>query len=83
MPRSIRSTACSLAIRRSSPHLHEAMEIWYSLVPEIPVQQYYHRVPLNQTYWTNWPSTENPYMPPAPNHVTTSVYIAHMVQPAT
>lgn len=65
------------------PHLHEAMRIWYSLVPEIPVQQYYHRVPLNQTYWTNWPSTENPYMPPAPNHVSTSVYIPHMVQPAT
>jgi peptide/nickel transport system substrate-binding protein len=52
------------------------------LVPEIPIQQYYHRLPLNQTYWTNWPSTDNPYMPPAPNHVSTSVYIAHMVQPA-
>jgi peptide/nickel transport system substrate-binding protein len=61
--------------------VRKAMEIWYALVPEIPIQQYYHRLPMNQTYWTNWPSTENPYMPPAPNHVTTSPYIAHMVQP--
>ncbi len=64
------------------PLVRKAMEIWYALVPEIPIQQYYHRLPMNRTYWTNWPSTENPYMPPAPNHVTTSPYIAHMVQPA-
>ncbi len=64
-----------------TPLVQKAMEIWYSLVPEIPIQQYYHRLPLNQTYWTNWPSTANPYMPPAPNHISTSVYVAHMVQP--
>jgi peptide/nickel transport system substrate-binding protein len=64
-----------------APLVHKAMEVWYSLVPEIPIQQYYHRLPMNRTYWTNWPGTENPYMPPAPNHVTTSAYIAHMVQP--
>lgn len=62
--------------------VHKAMEVWYSLVPEIPVQQYYHRLPMNRTYWTNWPGTADPYMPPAPNHVSTSVYIAHMVRPA-
>ncbi len=65
------------------PLVRKAMEIWYALVPEIPIQQYYHRLPMNRTYWTNWPSTENPYMPPAPNHVTTSPYIAHMVQPTS
>ncbi len=64
------------------PLVRKAMEIWYRLVPEIPIQQYYHRLPMNQTYWKNWPGTENPYMPPAPNHVSTSVYIAHMVEPA-
>jgi peptide/nickel transport system substrate-binding protein len=61
--------------------VHKVMDKWYALVPEIPIQQYYHRVPMNQTYWTNWPGNENPYMPPAPNHVSTSVYIAHMVRP--
>jgi peptide/nickel transport system substrate-binding protein len=66
-----------------APLVRKAMEIWYAQVPEIPIQQYYHRLPMNRTYWTNWPSTENPYMPPAPNHVTTSPYIAHMVQPAS
>lgn len=65
------------------PLVRKAMEIWYALVPEIPIQQYYHRLPMNRTYWTNWPGTENPYMPPAPNHVTTSSYIAHMVQPVS
>lgn len=64
-----------------APLVVKAMEVWYAAVPEIPIQQYYHRVPMNQTYWTNWPSTANPYMPPAPNHVTTSPYIAHMVRP--
>ena len=65
------------------PLVRKAMEIWYAQVPEIPIQQYYHRLPMNRTYWTNWPSTENPYMPPAPNHVSTSPYIAHMVQPVS
>ena len=63
------------------PLVHQAMAIWYALVPEIPIQQYYHRLPMNRTFWTNWPGTANPYMPPAPNHVSTSVYIAHMVRP--
>jgi peptide/nickel transport system substrate-binding protein len=66
---------------RIQPLVHQAMDRWYASVPAIPIQQYYHRVPLNRTFWTNWPSTENPYMPPAPNHVTTSPYIAHMVRP--
>lgn len=65
------------------PLVREAMAIWYALVPEIPIQQYYHRLPMNQTYWKNWPSDANPYMPPAPNHVTTSAYIAHMIEPTS
>jgi peptide/nickel transport system substrate-binding protein len=64
-------------------HFRKAMEIWYAMVPEIPIQQYYHRLPMNQTYWKNWPTTANAYMPPASNHVTTSMFIPHMVQPAT
>ena len=38
-----------------------AMEIWYKELPEVPLVQWYHRTPWNTTYWTGWPSPENPY----------------------
>ena len=38
----------------------EAMEIWLAELPSIPIVQWYHRIPHNQTYWKNWPSAENP-----------------------
>lgn len=38
-----------------------AMEIWYPALPEVPLVQWFHRTPWNTTYWTNWPSPENPY----------------------
>ena len=31
-------------------------------MPVVPLLQWFHRIPHNQTYWTNWPSAENPYM---------------------
>ncbi len=40
----------------------EAMEIWMRDLPEIPLFQFFNRVGRNTTYWTNFPSTENPYM---------------------
>ena len=40
----------------------EAMEIWLSELPSIPILQWYHRIPHNETYWTNWPSEQNPYI---------------------
>ncbi len=64
-------------------HVRKALEIWYAAVPEVPICQHFHRLPMNQTYWTNWPGTEDPYMPPAPNHVASSTYIAHMVKPVS
>jgi peptide/nickel transport system substrate-binding protein len=39
----------------------EAMSIWYKELPEVPLVQWHHRTPWNTTYWTNWPSPENPY----------------------
>ncbi|MBI2504576.1 MAG: ABC transporter substrate-binding protein [Candidatus Latescibacteria bacterium] len=39
----------------------QAMEIWLRELPTIPLVQWYHRIPHNQTYWQNWPSAENPY----------------------
>lgn len=43
------------------PLFHEAMDIWFANVVEVPLEQGYHLNALNQTYWTNWPSVENPY----------------------
>ncbi|MBT7862462.1 MAG: ABC transporter substrate-binding protein [Gemmatimonadetes bacterium] len=40
----------------------QAMEIWLGELPSIPLVQWFHRVAQNQTYWTNWPSAEDPYM---------------------
>jgi ABC-type transport system substrate-binding protein len=40
----------------------QAMEIYWRDVINIPVMQWLHRIPYNQTYWTNWPTADNPAM---------------------
>ncbi|MEE2659194.1 MAG: ABC transporter substrate-binding protein [Candidatus Latescibacterota bacterium] len=40
----------------------QAMEIWLRELPSVPLVQWFHRIAHNQTYWTNWPSAEDPYM---------------------
>ena len=40
----------------------EAMDLWLAELPSIPLVQWPHRIPHNETYWTNWPSEENPYI---------------------
>ena len=44
------------------PLFRDAMDIWLAELPAVPLLQWFHRIPHNQTYWTNWPSAENPYM---------------------
>lgn len=46
------------------PLVKQAMEIWYREAVEIPLNQWVHRIPYNTTYWSNYPTTENPYMQP-------------------
>jgi len=38
----------------------QAMEIYWREVIDIPVIQWLNRIPYNQTYWTNWPTADNP-----------------------
>jgi len=38
----------------------KAIEIYWRDVIDIPVVQFLHRIPYNQTYWTNWPTVANP-----------------------
>jgi len=37
-------------------------EIWLKELPDVPLLQFYHRIPMNETYWTNWPTKDNPYI---------------------
>jgi peptide/nickel transport system substrate-binding protein len=47
-----------------------AMEIWLPELPDIQLVQNHHRIPMNTTYWTNWPTAENPYINGASWHLT-------------
>ena len=49
---------------------HKAMEIWLRELPSVPMIEWYHRIPMNTTYWTGWPTAENPYLNGAPWHLT-------------
>jgi peptide/nickel transport system substrate-binding protein len=41
----------------------QAMEIWLTDMPAVPLLQFYNRTGNNGHYWTNWPSTvTDPYM---------------------
>ena len=39
-----------------------ALGIYWRDTIDIPIIQWLHRIPYNNTYWTNWPSTTNPAM---------------------
>jgi hypothetical protein len=36
------------------------MEWYWKDTIDIPAVQFLHRIPYNQTYWTNWPTEANP-----------------------
>jgi ABC-type transport system substrate-binding protein len=38
----------------------QCMEIYWKDTFDIPIIQWLHRIPYNQTYWTNWPTEANP-----------------------
>lgn len=48
----------------------DAMAIWLPNLPDIPLTELYHRIGYNETYWTNWPTAENPYVNGASWHLT-------------
>lgn len=61
--------------------VHKALGIWMDEVVEVPISQWYHRIPLSTAYWTNWPDAEkNPYMPPTVSYWTAPL-VVHGLQP--
>jgi peptide/nickel transport system substrate-binding protein len=41
--------------------------------------QWFHRIPINTTYWGNWPTEQNNYMNSALWHLTMFVVINGLV----
>lgn len=60
---------------------HSAMELWLKDLPSIPTVQWFIRIPMNNTYWTGWPSEKNPYIEPSNWHRTVPLFI-NSLQPA-
>ena len=57
-----------------------AMAIWLPELPDIPIQQWYHRIPYNTNYWTGWPNKDNAYVNGAFWHLTFQL-ILNQLQP--
>ncbi len=56
----------------------KAMAIWIKELPSIPMIQWYHRIPMNLTYWTGWPTQDDPYLNGAFWHLTFPRIIDHL-----
>ncbi len=59
----------------------QAMDLWMSELPVIPITQAKKIIPFNQTYWTNWPSSTVTYMHP-PTWWQSTHPIIHALKPA-
>lgn len=44
------------------PLFRDAMEIWLPELPDIMLVETVILLPMNTTYWTNWPNPDNPYI---------------------
>jgi peptide/nickel transport system substrate-binding protein len=58
-----------------------AMALWLPELPDIPFQQWYHRIPYNTTYWSGWPGKDTAYVNGAFWHLTFQL-ILNELQPA-
>ena len=59
----------------------EAMDIWLSEVPNLPMVEAPKLLPFDETYWTGWPTAEDNYIQPATWWQSTH-YIIHNLEPA-
>jgi ABC-type transport system substrate-binding protein len=48
----------------------QGMQIWYTELPDCPLVQWFHRIPVNNWYFNNWPDEANPVMNSALWHLT-------------
>jgi peptide/nickel transport system substrate-binding protein len=59
----------------------EAMDLWFQELPVIPITQAKKIIPFDETYWTGWPTADNPYIHPPTWWQSTHVII-HELEPA-
>ena len=59
----------------------QAMAIWVKDLPDIGLAQWFHRIPTNSTYWTNFPDEKNPYINTAFWHRCSPLWI-NTIKPA-
>jgi peptide/nickel transport system substrate-binding protein len=52
-----------------------ALEIYLRDLIDCPIQQWLHRIPMNTTYWTNWPTENNNYVNGAFWHQTVGLVL--------
>lgn len=69
-----------MAAMSPSPDDPEYMDLYLAAIEhylenliDCPLQQWLHRIPYNQTYWTNWPTEENSYLNGAFWHQTVGI----------
>jgi ABC-type transport system substrate-binding protein len=48
----------------------QGMTIWYEQLPDCPLVQWFHRIPVNKWYFNNWPNVDKPVMNSALWHLT-------------
>jgi peptide/nickel transport system substrate-binding protein len=64
------------------PKMKDLFKAWmteyYRELPDAPIVQFYHRLPVNTTYWTNWADENNPYMNTAIWHTTALIVVINL-----
>jgi peptide/nickel transport system substrate-binding protein len=60
---------------------NQGIALWLADYPDIQVSQGIHRLPMNETYWTGWPTQDDPYINPAHYHLTFQM-VMHRVSKA-
>jgi len=66
-----------------TPLFHDAMEIWLADLPVVPIVQAPALVPFNSTYWTGWPTAEDPWNMPVSWWATFNLVINGYPSPET
>lgn len=58
----------------------EAMKIWLPALPDVQITEWYHRIPMNTTYWKGWPTKDDPFVNGA-FWALTSALVIHRLEP--
>ncbi len=66
--------------KKINPIFNKAMAIWMNDLPILPITQAKKILPFNETYWTNWPNADNPYIHPPTWWQSTHIIIHNLTK---